>query len=131
MTEHTPLPWRDPGEHALTGYGDINHVIVGADGRDIGSLYANCFASGHMEDLPTVEQASANAALIVKAVNNHDALVKALKDIFEVGDGWGRHSAAKPAGTTGEGHAKCRELARAALNAVGSPKSQSNETPRD
>jgi hypothetical protein len=40
---------------------------------------------------------------------------KALMDIFEVGDGWGPNSIAKPAGTTGEGHAECREIARAAL----------------
>jgi hypothetical protein len=41
---------------------------------------------------------------------------EALAAIFAVGDGWGTHSDEKPCGTTGEGHARCRELARAALN---------------
>jgi hypothetical protein len=81
IATHSPTPWRDPGEHALTGYGDINHVILGADGKTVGSLYANCFNAPHMKDLPSVKEAWANAAFIVEAVNSHEALKARIQEL--------------------------------------------------
>ena len=44
-----------------------------------------------------------------RKLENHDAMLAALTMIADVGDGWGGK------GTTGEGHAWCREIACAAL----------------
>lgn len=41
-----------------------------------------------------------------------------LEQIFSVGDGWHPNTKSKPAGTTGEGHAKCREIAEETLAAL-------------
>lgn len=79
ITGHTPTPWRDPGEHAMTGYGDINHVIIGDDGKVVGALYANCFDAPNMRELPTVSQAGGNAALLIEAVNNYAGLLERLE----------------------------------------------------
>jgi hypothetical protein len=47
-----------------------------------------------------------------------ERLRTALELIFAVGDGWGRNTEQEPRGTTGEGHARCREIARRALAPV-------------
>lgn len=72
-TEHTPLPW-ETGLVPARGYGAI---IVAAQ-RDTYMAVA---------DLPETtlraESAEANAALIVRAVNSHAALVEALTALKE------------------------------------------------
>ena len=42
-------------------------------------------------------------------------MLVALTSIWEVGDGWQANSEDKPAGTTGDGHAKCRWIAFEAI----------------
>lgn len=78
MAEHTPTPWVHGENHSLNGYADINHVIQGADGRTVAAVYANCFDAPHMNMLPRVTEAEHNAEIILRAVNSHHALVKAL-----------------------------------------------------
>jgi hypothetical protein len=64
MSEHTPTPWRnDQKPDAL--------IVCDAEGGSI----ADCAPPGPWM---SHKVALANAAFIVKAVNNHDALVKAL-----------------------------------------------------
>jgi len=75
MSEHTPTPW-----FVSTKKFDDWGWIRGADGA------IACVARGgddkefdeHRRD--GTDPYAANAAFIVKAVNNHDALVKALKE---------------------------------------------------
>jgi len=81
MTGHPALPWKDPDEHDLTGYGDINHVIIDADGKTVGSLYANCFNVEHLRMLPSVEEARANATLLFEAINSHASLKARIKEL--------------------------------------------------
>lgn len=59
--------------------------------------------------------AACDRETILSLLSALEARTKALEAIFSVGDGWDLNTEAKPAGTTGEGHAKCREIARAAL----------------
>ena len=68
MTDHTPTPWEcDWGTIPPDGPGTYCDVYT--DGGDtIIARVNDCIERGH-----------ANAAFIVKAVNNHEALVKALK----------------------------------------------------
>lgn len=73
MADHTPTPWI-----AATKFSSVVGVpIVGASGQHI----ANTSLPGLPEEWPDhrKRRAEANAAVIVKAVNNHDALVKALQ----------------------------------------------------
>lgn len=61
MTQkHTPTPWGVQGDTYVT----INSLII-----------AHCKQDGHT----TLEEAQANAAFIVRAVNSHDALVRAVE----------------------------------------------------
>jgi hypothetical protein len=92
MSEHTPTPWK------VTA--DERGSIVRADtteSQPIASMW-------HNGDDP-----AANAALIVKAVNNHDALVAALENIC----GAAEHC--------GDGDAPVVVAARKALSAMGAP----------
>jgi hypothetical protein len=75
MTDHTPTPWIsqpfcDDEDHAV--------FIIGAN---LGGLAAT--APMFPSEIDTVDssRAQANAAFIVKAVNNHDALVEALEGL--------------------------------------------------
>jgi len=65
--EHTPTPWffSDPEN------GGIGHINSNPEGSFYGDI-ATVWSDG-----------LANAAFIVKAVNNHDALVKALEGVAE------------------------------------------------
>lgn len=82
MAEHTPTPWR------LRTEGNIGSAIEAPSGKRYSELddgyrivcnYQECCAS----DLYAVLEANrkANGEFIVKAVNNHEALVKALKKL--------------------------------------------------
>jgi hypothetical protein len=81
MREHSPLPWM------AETYGE-NEVGIGLismkEGRIIPSnglvAWVTLFPSEVDANDPS--RAEANAALIVRAVNNHQALVEALKDIL-------------------------------------------------
>lgn len=69
MAEHTPTPWHfEELEHRPDGCGYIRHET---DRFEI---------SHHGDTGRTREENLANAALIVKAVNSHDALVNALQN---------------------------------------------------
>lgn len=70
MADHTPLPW-EAGE---TGHGSP-YAVYSDDAT--GSIIAMC---QHTYVNRSHEQMIANVAFIVKAVNNHDALVKALHE---------------------------------------------------
>lgn len=78
MTDHTPTPWRVEQDTDL---------IWGACNPDDKSSYGMGYAivegkSGekYSRYKPEMDERMANAAFIVKAVNNHDALVKALRE---------------------------------------------------
>jgi hypothetical protein len=64
MTEHTPLPWATDGTYIVARFGPT---------------IADCSKSPSM---PWPER-RANVAFIIKAVNNHDMLVKALRDVMD------------------------------------------------
>jgi hypothetical protein len=73
MAEHTPTPWRIRNDF---GGGWIQGSP--ADGETYGDRVAN------LAKPKTI--GAANAAFIVKAVNNHDALVEALEDLLSDAD---------------------------------------------
>jgi hypothetical protein len=68
-TRHTPTPW------SLQ-----NGLICALNGRAI-------IDPGHIAG-ETEEECEANAAFIVRAVNNHEALVESLKGFLSPFDGW-------------------------------------------
>ena len=72
--EHTPIPWRVSGCHMEQPRSENIHLLV-EHGDE--STSAPLIAEVYMDSdrLPT----EANAAFIVRAVNNHAALLKALK----------------------------------------------------
>lgn len=77
MSEHTPTPWViRPERHDDWGW------IRGADGE------LACIARHHdrkdddKHRMDKTDPYAANAALIVKAVNNHERLVKAVQDLL-------------------------------------------------
>jgi hypothetical protein len=61
MSEHTPLPWHFSRKYRYVS--DINHRVI----AEIAPLHAF----------------QANAEFIVRAVNNHDALVEALQALVD------------------------------------------------
>ena len=70
MSEHTPTPWQaDPDDRE--GYEWNIHIV------DKSGINRICFMSNG-------PQTEANAALIVKAVNNHDVLVAELQRLFDL-----------------------------------------------
>ena len=79
---HTPTPWN----LGYTGRCILREIPGMCDGED---GYAVAITSAH--SLLTPSEAKANAAFIVRAVNSHDALVRALEEMIEVywGDGDG------------------------------------------
>jgi len=74
---HTPTPW----SLAKSGRLIIREVPDIADGYD----HYNVAVLSH-HSLVRLEESLANAAFIVRAVNSHDALVKALEFAMEVTD---------------------------------------------
>lgn len=75
MTEHTPTPWRLYDEGATTA---IMATTVPAPKNEV--VHWSGFDACHF----STRKAKANAAFIVKAVNNHDALVKHLHHLATV-----------------------------------------------
>ena len=67
-------------------------------------------------DLVPAHRPTPSAAELSRLKAEVGRLKGALKAVFAVGDGWGGdNTVQKPKGTTGDGHARCREIARAAL----------------
>jgi len=65
MSEHTPTPWMVDDDMIITQVDAIPDDIICERTNEMPIKHSNW---------------EANAAFIVKAVNNHDALVKALKE---------------------------------------------------
>jgi hypothetical protein len=65
--QHTPTPWRT--------YEEDNLIVCFGEGDSI----CDCAPGSPFIKMPT---AMANAAFIVKAVNSHEILIAALKDIL-------------------------------------------------
>ncbi len=70
VADHSPLPWRLDRLYEAS-------IVAGTDGDPSFELVAECHAPS----------AFADAALIVRAVNNHDRLVAALEAICDEEDG--------------------------------------------
>ena len=74
---HSPLPWK------------CSHFFNGANQRESWSIwYGDAEKSGYIvhsniSSFDTDEQNKANAELIVRAVNNHERLVKALTTLMD------------------------------------------------
>jgi hypothetical protein len=66
--KHTPVPWK-----YITNVGPTRALIVEPDGTTIMECHANVGSRSTF---------AANAALIVKAVNCHQVLVDALRELF-------------------------------------------------
>jgi hypothetical protein len=83
MKQHTPTPWKifDAGHNAfhpgIEGADETTIVVHGREGED-------CGIRGFLKDTfrNDKELIDANAVFIVKAVNNHDALVEALQNVI-------------------------------------------------
>jgi len=98
MAEHTPTPWEcDWGTIPPDGPGTYCDVYIDG-GETIIARVNDCIKAGH-----------ANAAFIVNAVNNHEALVKALMDIRKICAGPQSHGLAI---------AECFDLATRAVRAA-------------
>lgn len=98
MTEHTPTPWSlcGDGDCSCLTLGSPNHPIAKFESgewgdeypamRQVGASQENRYEA-YMERIGygTIdpEVARANARFTHKAVNNHDALVLALKGLFD------------------------------------------------
>ena len=76
MAEHTPTPWRYRPNH----YDDWGW-IKGPDGRLTATARSSGEYDGDEHRAAGTDPYEANAAFIVKCVNSHDALVKALENI--------------------------------------------------
>ena len=79
--KHTPTPWHtenSPGDWGLPG-----SVSVFGDGKEVCSTeYTTPYCVGaSRSDIAGYDRAQADAALIVRAVNAHDALVEALQAV--------------------------------------------------
>lgn len=75
---HTPLPWTN-NKHSV--YVHSEHGNICACGHPRASTRVGYTEAGLSDGL---NEAVDNARLIVRAVNSHDALVKALKDVIAV-----------------------------------------------
>ena len=97
---HTPTPWHVEEGHIQRDSGGIRYWQI-TDGQDAIACNQFCYA-GYDPDVNI-----ANARHIVRCVNTHDALVKALEGILKVRvQGWENIWA---------GSNRCQDIARAAL----------------
>jgi hypothetical protein len=78
VSAHTPLPWK---------LGPTQDTVDDANGVELLVLNVNDYGS---DDDPKPLPYAANAAFIVRAVNNHHALVAACKELmaFAKRQGW-------------------------------------------
>jgi hypothetical protein len=73
-SEHTPTPWRAANKSPTKVCDGIGHKV------------ASCTTHAGGDQWRTHEQAAANAAFIIRAVNNHEALVAMLRKVTRYGD---------------------------------------------
>lgn len=113
MVDHTPTPWRVE---------EGTDLIWGACNPDDRSSYGMGYSivEGKLPSWkpykPDYEEREANAAFIVKAVNNHEALVKALQDIIDENDEFRK---GMPADWEGDPLEDACDAAKVVLAAVG------------
>lgn len=74
MAEHTPTPWSISGRKMKPSSEPYGIIITGERSDGFQSSVAFCARHPGID----TSAAEANAAFIIKAVNNHDALVRAL-----------------------------------------------------
>lgn len=86
MSEHTPTPWR-------VGPDNVNPFYIAAPDQGMTAFVG--IVPIPMQTGRTEAENRANAEFIVKAVNNHDALVKAL-EFFADGNNWMRDGECDP-----------------------------------
>ena len=80
-TKHSPLPWAL--ETVGTQIGVCHKINMNAAGRFTHAcLYDDCGVGSINNPNHWNQQLRANAELIVRCVNSHDALVEALKDLI-------------------------------------------------
>jgi len=78
---HTPLPWHIEEGHIQRDSNGIRYWQI-TDGQDAIACNQFCYAGYD----PEVN--AANAALIVRAVNSHEALIAALESALEIAESW-------------------------------------------
>ena len=76
--EHTPIPWTTVGQAGQI----MDVVVVGPKSQGV------CEMTGHVG-----QDRDADAAFIVRAVNNHAKLLKALEECYRVLAGGSYHAA--------------------------------------
>jgi hypothetical protein len=80
MSEHFPAPWRvDPHSFSIYAQDVPKGPARVADMRGWGYLTGKGHGALGLPEALAIETQKANADFIVKAVNNHDALVETLK----------------------------------------------------
>ncbi len=80
MTEHTPTPWRvEEGTDLIWGACDPDDLTS----RGMGYSIVEGKPPHWKPYKPSRDEREANAAFIVKAVNNHEALVQALQALVD------------------------------------------------
>lgn len=117
MREHTPTPWAyRPNEHDDWGWirdADGNLAATARDGR----VWSEDFDRYREAKTDPYEP---NAAFICKAVNNHDALVQALKDaLCELSHCAAQLAARGLPGRGGDSVSRAQQAARDILASVG------------
>lgn len=85
VSGHTPTPWVAVEQKSKDGY-SLGWIINHSNGRIGWSSYAT--AEPNEGEGPPYSIGAANAAFIVRAVNSHEALVKALTDVMTWIDNW-------------------------------------------
>ena len=84
-TFHTPAPWRVGIKFAQrVGAFNVNCFPISGGGSAIASVFA-----GDADRLVSLSNGEANAAHIVKCVNAHDELVRALRQMLADADTYG------------------------------------------
>lgn len=79
-SKHTPTPWKLRSQSGQEYDKDFKNEISGGDRH----LLVTCYPCDYPAPTPESAIAEANAAFIVKAVNNHEKLVNMLKYFIEI-----------------------------------------------
>jgi len=120
---HTPLPWHDLYGQYVIPVSHINRRIGGSTNKQHDRdefAHVICKIERNSNRF-SADEASANAALIVKAVNAHDSLLASLKALYGVLDAFGDmpDGLIAPSAWKGYQAEEKLEAARAALAAAG------------
>jgi hypothetical protein len=109
MSEHTPTPWTVERNAPWSIKTNARAII---DKDRFAVAWAPAWDIADADSVAAPEEGAANAAFIVKAVNSHDALVKALEEI--------RYITGHPIGLTER--KQIRGICDAILVVVGTPR---------